>query len=896
LFKEFVLATVLIRRQRCVGIFHCVLLCALECFSAGEQTGLWLLPRKDPFNTARSDVPGNFRTAPKEVWWIGADHRTRDSIRPVTIGGKSAYLVNAGTALELLRPDGSKVWQNGGLGVRGLPEVLELGTRGSVALAQVGLDLIQIDLNTGKRIWTWTAPEGTTVGGPVIWKEGNVVRLALFPKNSLSGVAFEFIQADAPPRELWRQDYTGRYWANFGPYGVVADLNNDGRQDILLAGKPSYVAALDGDTGKILFDCHYPIAGENDTGRPYGLIQATDIDGDGFRDVVVASCAVEEYVAVLKNEDGKAFRLLWSRFVERDLPKDDYELRPQTTSVADVDGDGRKELVLGLFNLTGDQRWHTVVLDAFGGWDARKLDLPDRYFWSCYDLNHDGIPEIISSEETTRRCTNTTTLHAVDGRTGKDLAVLENSSLVASARALPMRVGFFAARATPWFVVLPDGTSGLVVRFAKIGEEKLWRIEGGKSALTDFAPSAISRMAFNWSSDDRFGPLDREIKETKQLPSLAASQALVAVADGRRELIFTRGDGVVVGGTPDWQRPGALKKNWILRGTHPVVWIGPTGERIVAAFDAAADRFHLFRPAAAETETKPLVSVNLPFLPFREPGMILPFGRTNLLLYISMKSGVHTLASALFDREGHSLWRDDSEGPYPCQAGIFLGSDGQTRLAVDNHGKILFYDLAGNKRLIAHGWHDTIPGRANGAKYALPISGPFGPKGEPRIILSPGLEQLEILDEQGARVAMKPYGSIYERDSCASAVARIQTNAWALGMVTQRGVFHCADVATGQDRWALDLGVKAIYPPRVTAGDLDGDGRDNFLVGLSNGELVALDEKNGRGFVLWQTTLDAAMRETQMADLDGDGLAEIIAETDDGRIRVFRSSKDKPKR
>ncbi len=933
-------------RRGCGGTWSLLLtlFCVAPLIVYGEERGLWLLLRKDPFNTARCDVPGQFRAAPKEVWWIGADHRTRDSLRPVIVGGgQAAYLVNAGTTLELVRPDGSTIWRNGALGVRGLPEVVELNNRGNVALAQVGLDLIQIDLNTGKTIWNWTAPEGTTVGGPIIWKEGNVVLLALFPKNTVQGVGFEFAQPDAPPKEIWRQDYTGRYWANFGPYGVVADLNKDGRQDLLLAGKPSYVAAIDGATGNILFDCHYPITGENDTGRPYGLIQATDIDGDGFRDVVVASCAVEEYVAVLKNEGGKAFRFLWSRFVERDLPKDDYELRPQTTSVANVDGDGRKELVLGLFNLTGDQRWHTVVLDAFGGWDARKLDLPDRYFWGCYDLNHDGIPEIITSEEKTRRNANTTTLHAVDGRTGKDVASLEGVSLVTSARALPIGVGFFAARATPWFVVLddatgkkmstapnvgtpltpslspsdgervavrpgegssfptnvlgtvlPNGTSGLVVRVAKTGEENVWRVEDGKSVLADFAPSVVSRMAFNWSSDDYFGPLNREIKEPKQPPSLAASQALVAVADGRRELIFTRGDGMVVGGTPDWERPGVLKNTWSLRGVHPVIWIGPTGERLIAAFDAEADRFHLYRPVAGEQETQPLLTVNLPFLPFREPGMILPFGSSNLLIYVSMKTGAHTLAGALFDREGRCLWRDDMEGAYPCQAGSFVGSDGQTRLAVDNHGKILFYDLAGNKRLIAHGWHDTIPGRGNGAKYALPISGPFGAKDEPRIVLSPGLEQLEILDEQGARVAMTPYGSIYERDSCASAVARVQTNVWALGMVTQRGVFHCAEVATGQDRWTLDLGAKAIYPPRVTAGDLDGDGRDNFLVGLSDAELVALDEKNGRGLILWKMTLDAAIRETRIADLDGDGLVEIIAETDDGRIRVFRSSRDKP--
>ena len=40
------------------------------------------------------------------------------------------------------------------------------------------------------------------------------------------------------------------------------------------------------------------------------------MDGDGLRDVAVVSCQVEEYAAILHNEGGKGFRLLWSQFVE----------------------------------------------------------------------------------------------------------------------------------------------------------------------------------------------------------------------------------------------------------------------------------------------------------------------------------------------------------------------------------------------------------------------------------------------------------------------------------------------------------------------------------------------------------------------------------------------------
>ena len=106
-------------------------------------------------------------------------------------------------------------------------------------------------------------------------------------------------------------------------------------------------------------------------------------------------------------------------------------------------------------------------------------------------------------------------------------------------------------------------------------------------------------------------------------------------------------------------------------------------------------------------------------------------------------------------------------------------------------------------------------------------------------------------------------------------------------MLAKDGVFYCADVATGKTRWALSTEVEASSPARIASGDLDGDSRDNFLVGLSNGQLLALDEREGQGFVLWRVPLNAAIRDVLIADVDGDGKAEILVETDDGRIRIL---------
>ena len=155
--------------------------------------------------------------------------------------------------------------------------------------------------------------------------------------------------------------------------------------------------------------------------------------------------------------------------------------------------------------------------------------------------------------------------------------------------------------------------------------------------------------------------------------------------------------------------------------------------------------------------------------------------------------------------------------------------------------------------------------------------------------MSPGLDALETLNAAGERMARRAFASAYEFDWCGSAVGKIRgSGEWDIAIVSREGVLHCADVSTCQMRWTLDLGAKATSPINVVSGDLDGEGRDNFLVGLPNGDLVAVDERNGAGVVSWKTSFDAGVREAILADVDGDGLVEIIVETEDGRIRVLK--------
>jgi hypothetical protein len=179
----------------------------------------------------------------------------------------------------------------------------------------------------------------------------------------------------------------------------------------------------------------------------------------------------------------------------------------------------------------------------------------------------------------------------------------------------------------------------------------------------------------------------------------------------------------------DWKRPGEFTESWTVRGVTSSVWIGADGRRLIAAFSGEDDRLLIYQPKFGQQDAAPIASIPLPHEPFRSAGMILPFGANEPRFHVAMKTGVHTCACAVFDASGKRVWLDEKNGPYPRPAGVLDAERG--RIVLDDHGKHMIYEPDGTKRIIAHGWNETIPGRGDGAKYALPIIGPFGPRTRP---------------------------------------------------------------------------------------------------------------------------------------------------------------------
>jgi uncharacterized protein (TIGR03437 family) len=198
--------------------------------------------------------------------------------------------------------------------------------------------------------------------------------------------------------------------------GFVADLNHDGRQDLIIGdfGSDFTNAGPTGGQNRVLMQtADGQLADETSTRMPLRLDQANDMDGadingDGNIDLIFAGDALTSagaagffHMTLMMNDGTGHFAIDDSR-----LPADAANKTALVTRFLDANGDGYPDLFLGLYYDTNTATDLLLLNDGTGHFNAMISGaLPPRLGGgNCStinagmgDLNGDGYPDIILS-------------------------------------------------------------------------------------------------------------------------------------------------------------------------------------------------------------------------------------------------------------------------------------------------------------------------------------------------------------------------------------------------------------------------------------------------------------------------------------------------------------------
>ncbi len=201
------------------------------------------------------------------------------------------------------------------------------------------------------------------------------------------------------PTPKWQYKGCEGSWCQTGWYAspAVADLNGDGKPEVIWSAYS--VKVVDGATGNLVWSVRSghdrSYTGSQDVGRTWPGIVVADVEGDGTTEIVTAHGG--GWVGVY--DAAGNFKPGW--------PRQPYTSEIRSLAVADLDGDGTQEIVVARASGGNHDQW--TVLQSNGatraGWPRLSSSQPG-YGWGAYnqnvgvaDIDGDGRGEIVGPSD-----------------------------------------------------------------------------------------------------------------------------------------------------------------------------------------------------------------------------------------------------------------------------------------------------------------------------------------------------------------------------------------------------------------------------------------------------------------------------------------------------------------
>jgi hypothetical protein len=899
-----------------------------------DDKGEWAFPRQDTQNSAHQSLPGAIKT-PKVAAraYLGGQTEFASAMDVDADGQTELLTVEAGELIARTTELTTK-WRIPGLGLADVLGMYDLdgdGTREIVAHSFYTLYVISGD---GSVLWEKTFTGAIThvrirVGQLDASLAGR--QIVVWPDRVDSAFALAFDNGVAAGYELWRSAPPDRNAGDgYLPEVLIDDVNADGDNEVVAAVYGALVA-YDGATGaEITNENGWAgradwIAGPDVNGRNYGSLTLANIDTDPYLEAVVVADGVNLHLAVVQN-DAAGFSLHWDKFVE--FPENRKLVRATINSVGDVDGDGAVEIAANLFNDTGDERWHLLVVDAMTGFSQPEEDIADAYLWGVQDLNGDGSSELLVSRETEKAPGATGTLEIYDASGGAGYAqvwslpnaryVIDNhvdapgvSSYMRTAREEIMRGDVSQDGVDEFFVAQQDSLAAYQYgagTVAPVWEEtgRLELLRAGELTGDGTGDVVVQSPDGTLRLEDVTGTVHGETKlgGLEGAPTVAdldgdGEAEIVVASFGVVRVLESRGKRLV----EQWSQPGwgVRQANlnfpqWTSRPgpvhSVPVFDIDDDGQKelLVADNNAAGDHTRARLLDADGSEIWSHTFEDLPATDFWSGIFSWTVGNFNgddvLDVYVAAFTGGYNsdVSRVLDGRTGELLWGTNQP---PDNDGIGFGPSGYPAVAdIDGDGLDNILIVAKNKIWSIDGARGSVSRVLSGytGLYHTPTLTDVDGDGADDYVLGGGHIGLTAIKSDGSTLWSNSSRD-WEYLGRHLAVADVDgDDAPEVGALQASGLFVSLDAASGQQEWTRQMPAAG---SSVVTGNINGKGSSDYVFGTNNGQLYALDGRAGApNRLLWSLTIGAQVGDPALADVDADGESEVVFAAGDGYLYV----------
>ncbi len=732
---------------------------------------------------------------------------------------------------------------------------------------------------------------------------------------------------DAPngkPRQAWSTSGGKAAWERWNL--CFGDVDGDDVEEIVVAGHGG-VMVYDPRTGKLECECKYGH-------RSRGFIGVADIDGDGadeFLDIGLFQIAVE----VCDYKDGR-LSVLWGDKIELNIRAHPRMINTPFDALCDIDGDGKYEVVYNMYNDKGDDQWHLVIRDALTG--KVRWGLPKVFLNDSVDLDGDGVRELVGIHTEGRFCQGfgrafiahlepggLTKLWEHEAARWPTRPVLkmprDRSTYRSAGGAVQVCHGDFDGngRRGLIFSIRPGGTDTPetfgVVECGRDGKYRpAWSVEAPVAtstqvrAVADGDGDGADEVLLEWRSNGRdgaaacgLGARPRIVSWEPLTPRLAQPIAADMHGRGRLTVLAITAVDEVIAIAPPAKGQGRPRELWRRRGRGHDAWLdganclsaadltGGGRCEVVLAGQAPSGKA---RVTAVDGEGKTVWHVDYDDIHgqryiFRMGGLthlwvarLTDPKRCDVVASI-IRSIMHSdVAYALRGTDGRRLWTQLKAGNtgYGGSGLAFADTNGDGLDEIFCGYPDCYWTADGRTGKVTR---FTNPGKVlpNWAAYAVPIVADVNGDGKPEVF-HPSRYVWGLLTLDGKKIWNLPADDVPQPGVLPGLGNVDGDGKIALGAPFPDG-FRCYEAATGRAKWKLAV------PPGpyagTVSGDLDGDGRDEFLFAAGD-RLVAVKANGEAGCVLWEVTLPGRISEPALADVDGDGLGEILVTCGDGMV------------